>query len=430
MKKYNLNELLSFLDSAPTAWHAVDVAVSRLQKSGFTELNEADPWKLEKGGRYYITRDGSSLCAFVNSIQSPLRTRLLASHLDSPAFKLKPKPEIRKQNMVLFGVEVYGGPLLSSWLNRDLGIAGRICTEDAKGKIRTSLVNLTQNPVVIPQLAIHLDRDVNEKGLILNKQEHLNALAALSDTLPSGSYLELILKQQLNFKELLGFDLFLYPLEKARYVGYDQQIVSSYRIDSLASVHAALEALISNPEPIRDEIKMAVFWNHEEVGSLSSQGASSPFASQILERVLLSHKQEREGYLRHLSKSICVSIDLAHAWHPNYSDKHDPQHQPLLGKGVVVKNNAQQRYATDARSALPIRLAAKHCKQTLQEFVSRNDIPSGTTIGPIHTGATGMATVDIGCGQLSMHSCRELMSCEDQKALYSLLSAYLDTKKF
>lgn len=425
MTSYDLNSLLTFLNNSPTAWHAVDQLKESLKKAGFKELHETSQWNLQKGERYFLTRDGSSLCAFINSTSIPTSTKLLASHLDSPALKLKPQPEIKKQNMILFGVEIYGAPLLSSWLNRDLGIAGRVFYEDAKGNCHEALVNLTENPVIIPQLAIHLDREVNEKGLILNKQDHLNALAAIDDKVPKGPYLETILKKKLKYKHLLSFDLFLYPLEKARWTGYQQQMISSYRIDSLASVHAAAEALINHTKPDKHEIKLLALWNNEEIGSETAQGAASPFLASTLERILHAHKQDREAYLRLVANSTCVSIDLSHAWHPNYPEKHDSNHQPLLGKGIVLKHNAQQRYATDAKSALIVYKAAKKGRLALQKFASRNDIPSGSTIGPIHAGSTGMPTVDIGCSQLSMHSSRELMSSADQLSLYHLLSHYL-----
>lgn len=424
-----LKDLLTFLDDSPTAWHAIDSCRQRLNRHGFEEIHEGAQWKLRPGGRYLVTRQGASLCAFVMPLNTPTSMRLLASHTDSPALKLKPKPEIRKQNMILFGVEVYGAPLLSSWLNRDLGIAGKVIYEDRHGHIKESLINLSEYPLVIPQLAIHLDREVNEKGLLLNKQEHLNALAALDNgTFANGSYLETLLKTVIDLKELLNFDLYLYPLECARFVGYEKQMIASYRIDSLASVHAILTAFNEALEPLEDEIKMIAFWNHEEVGSQSTHGAGSPFLLHILERIMLASGAGREEFLRLLPRSSCISVDLTHAVHPNYPDKHDAQHQPLFGKGVVLKANAQQRYASDAHSALPVQLAAKQQELALQRFVSRNDVPSGTTIGPIHATLTGIPTVDIGAAQLSMHSSRELMASQDQLDLCKLLKGILTAK--
>lgn len=421
-----IQQLMEFLDESPTAWHAVDNATSRLKKKGFEAISEKECWSLKPGGSYSVTRNGSSLCAFVLPKQLPKRIRLLASHTDSPSFKIKPQPEIRKHHAILLGVEIYGSPLLSSWFNRDLGIAGRVITRDRKGSIHETLVRLDQYPVTIPQLAIHLDREVNEKGPLINKQEHLNVLAALESSLPpSLPYLETLLRENFDFEQLLGHDLFLYPLEKCRLLGYQNALLASYRIDSLASVFAALNALLHAPAPLDDEIKMIIFWDNEEVGSQTAEGAESPFFNQILDRIITSFSGTREDYYCLLNRSTCISIDLAHALHPNYADKHDAQHQPFLGEGVVLKSNSQQRYATHARSGLPVQAAAGIKKLPLQKFVSRNDIPCGTTIGPLQASRTGISTVDIGCGQLSMHSCRELIACKDQLEMCVLLQELL-----
>lgn len=418
-----LSHLISFLEFSPTAWHAVAFAQSQLLKEGFQLLKEESHWKLEPGKCYFITRNGSSLCAFVTPKHFPKKVRLFASHTDSPGFKLKPQPEIRKNRAILLGVEVYGAPLLTSWLNRDLGIAGRVVCLNRKGELEEHLVQLDRHPLVIPQLAIHLDREVNEKGLLLNKQDHLNALAALENTFPtSTSYLDFLLREELDFEQLLAHDLFLYPLEKPRLVGYENSFLSAYRIDSLASVHAALTALHNHKEPLNDEIKMVVFWDNEEIGSHTAQGADSPFLSQILERIIHAFNGTREDYFCLVNRSSCISIDLAHALHPNYAEKHDAQHQTFLGSGIVIKTNAQQRYATTALSSLPVKIISDLKKIPLQTFVSRNDIPCGTTIGPLQASSMGMSTIDIGCSQLSMHSCRELMACQDHIDMCHLLA--------
>lgn len=424
-----IHDLLSFLDCSPTAWHAVIHIEQQLQQLGFQKLSEQEAWNIQPGQRYVVTRQGSSLCAFVTPHRTPQRLRLLASHTDSPSLKLKPQPEIRKHHALLMGVEVYGSVLLSSWLNRDLGLAGRILYTNRAGEIRESLVRLEHYPVTIPQLAIHLDRDVNDKGLQLNKQEHLNALGGMISSLPvpHSSFLEVLLKEEIDFEQLISHDLFLFPLEKARLIGYQQTLLAAYRIDSLASVHAALTALIQQPDPLEEDLKMIIFWDNEEVGSHTAQGAESPFFSQTLERIMTGFSASREDYFCLLNRSIGVSIDLAHALHPNYGDKHDPQHHPHLGQGVVLKHNAQQRYATSAYSSMPIQRVATLKKIPLQHFVSRNDMPCGTTIGPLQACLTGLPMVDIGCGQLSMHACRELMACQDHLDMCQLLGELLNT---
>lgn len=419
-------DLLAFLESSPTAWHAVANVETKLAGHGFKKLEEGDPWEVHPGGRYLVTRNGSSLCAFIIPRNPPKSIRVIGSHTDSPAFKLKPNAEYTKESMVMLGVEVYGAPLLTSWLNRDLGIAGRIIIESSNGNVEEKIVALDEHPVVIPQLAIHLDRLVNENGLILNKQDHLAALASLDkDSHPQTSYLLKKLQEKVPFKTLLGADLYLYPLEPPRLIGFGSQMISGYRIDSLGSVHAATTAMTNALKPHKDQIKMIIFWDHEEVGSTSSQGAGSPFLPHLIERIVLSLKMDKEAYFRLLSQSLCLSVDLTHALHPNYPEKHEPRHQCRLNKGVVLKSNAQQRYASDARSAATVAALCKKLKIPLQHYVSRGDIPAGTTIGPVTASLTGMSTVDIGCPQLSMHSCRELAACQDHIDLCRLLTAAL-----
>lgn len=426
-----IQDLIQFIDASPTAWHAVAKMRQLLEPEGFIELSEQDAWDIEPSKRYFVIRNGSSLCAFVTPNRLPKRLRLIASHTDSPSFKLKPQPEIRKHRGILLGTEVYGSPLITSWLNRDLGIAGRVLYTDLQGAIKESLVCLDRHPVIIPQLAIHLDREVNEKGLILNKQEHLYALAGLESNYPEKiPFLHSLLKEVIRFKEIMAHELFLYPLEKAQIIGYGDALLSAYRIDSLSSVHAALTALIHQSDPLDDELKMAIFWDNEEVGSQTAQGAQSPFFTQILERILNGFKGTREDYFCLINRSTCISIDLAHALHPNYGEKHDPHHQPILGQGIIIKNNAQQRYATSARSSLPIKMIAALKQIPLQHFVGRNDMPCGTTIGPLQASQTGMATMDIGCGQLSMHSCRELMACQDHIDMTLLLEALFEARQW
>lgn len=424
-----LEDLPIFLDQGVSPWHAVQESIQRLKKQGFQELKENETWKIKPGQKYFVTRNGSSLCAFVTPLKMLERTRILAAHTDSPTLKLKPQPEIRRQNMILFGVEVYGAPMLASWLNRDLGLAGRIVYYDRKNKLQESLVNLNEHPFIIPQLAIHLDREVNEKGPLLNKQDHLNVLAALDDTGTSQSYLETLLKEKISLKEILNYDLFFYPLEKGRLIGQNGQLLSSYRIDNLASVHAALYALIDEADPLENDLKMLCFWDNEEIGSHTAQGAASPFLLHTVERIMIGLKLDREAFLRMIPQSICFSIDLAHAQNPNYMEKHDPQHPILLNKGAVLKTNAQNRYASDAHSASILQNVARALNLSLQKFVSRNDIACGSTIGPIHASLSGMPTVDLGCSQLSMHSSRELMAIKDHFDLYQLLKGALSLSK-
>lgn len=418
----HIKHLIEFLEKSPTAWHAVENVAEQLALQGFEPLSEQADWELTPGKGYYVTRNGSSFIGFIVPLAQPARAHVCASHTDSPALKLKPNPAFRKENMLMLGVDVYGAPLLSSWLNRDLGIAGRIVHSDRKGNIREKLVCVTDQPLVIPQLAIHLDREVNMQGLVLNKQEHLSALAGIHavDEKSAKNYLS----DLLGVDHILSTDLFLFPLEKPSLAGLNQDILSSYRLDSLASVHAISTAISHKPKPHGNILKMCVFWDNEEIGSETAHGAASPFFAETLERILLSLGYDRQTYLRLLASSICLSVDLAHALHPNYMEKHEPRHQTPLGSGVIIKHSTQQRYASDARTA---GYAASLCLQNkipFKHMINRADIPSGTTIGPIHANNTGMPTVDIGIPQLSMHSARELIACVDQIAMIDMLTAF------
>jgi len=419
-----MKQLLHFLDHSPTAWHAVSNAKAHLKKLGFHELLEGNAWKLKLGGQYFVSRNGSSLCAFILPKKMPSHAIVLASHTDSPGYKLKPNAEFSKENMTLLGVEVYGGPLITSWLNRDLGIAGRVTYLDAHHQVQEALVRLDEHPVVLPQLAIHLDREVNDKGLLLNKQEQLAVLADVSEA-KKASFLAPLLKKAIGKSEILSSDLFLFPLEPASLIGGQKHLLASYRIDSLVSVHAILTALEQH-KPSNDRLKVALFLDHEEVGSNSAQGAASPFFNQIFERIAIQCGLNREELFQLQSKSLCLSVDLGHALHPNYKDRHDPQHTLLMGQGVVLKYNAQQKYASDARTAGQVIALCKKHKIPYQSFVNRGDIACGSTIGPVYAHVTGMATVDIGIPQLSMHSARELVDIKDYSSMVKLLSCSLN----
>ncbi|QZA58464.1 M18 family aminopeptidase [Candidatus Rhabdochlamydia porcellionis] len=414
-----LADLKSFLETAPTSWHAVQEIGNRLAIHNFLPLEDIDKWKLKPGGKYFTIR-GGSLCAFSLPKKSPKQALILASHTDSCALKLKPLPSYLKQNMTSFGVEVYGSPLLSSWLNRDLVLAGRVVILNKDQQPEKNLVILDDATFMIPQLAIHLDREVNEKGVVLNKQEHLCPLVSVSSQ--EKNILEKLLKHQLSFEKLLSFDLFLVPQEPARFIGLNNEMLASYRIDNLVSAHASLAALVSCKNSSTDQLQMALFWDHEEVGSHSLEGAGSSFLQDVLQRISYHLGLDIEELIRMKNNSLCLSIDMAHALNPNYIDKHDPQHQPLLNKGIVIKYNANQKYASHAISVAPIVHACHNLNLNYQSFVSRSDLPCGSTIGPIMAANLGIDTIDIGCPQLSMHSTRELIACQDYLDLLHLLS--------
>jgi aspartyl aminopeptidase len=410
----NIFPFVKFLNESPTSWHAVENAATILISKGFTPIAESDSWsQLKPGGKYFTTRNGSSLVAFVLPTDAIQRTSVLGSHTDSPSLKLKPNPLFLKDNLVMLAVEVYGAPLLTSWFNRDLGIAGRIVVETKNGKVETRLVNVSDMPVTLAQLAIHLDREVNDKGFVVNKQEALNAIVGTAEKLPT-------LAELLHVDDvILAHDLFLYPLDPARTSGLNDCFISGYRIDNLASAYASIETLGAK-SPTKDTLLVAALWDHEEIGSQSHFSAGGPFVKGVLVRLI----PDSEEYHRMLARSVCLSIDLAHATHPNANDKHEPRHVIRLGGGVVLKYSSGFRYATDAETAAAVMQVAARKKIPLQQFVTHGNIPAGSTIGPIHAGVTGMRTVDIGIPQLSMHSIRELIAVDDLIYLLRLLDCW------
>jgi aspartyl aminopeptidase len=388
-------------------------------------LNEEEKWHLELGKKYFVAR-GGALCAFSLPEAKPTQAIILASHTDSPALKLKPMPAYQKANMTQFGVETYGSPLLSSWLNRDLVLAGRVVITNGSGKPEEHLVYLDDALVFIPQLAIHLDREVNEKGLHLNKQDHLSPVVGLSeDSKMPLDALEKLLRRHLSFHSLLAFELFLVPHEQAHFVGLENEMLASYRIDNLTGVHTALSAIGFLDKPAHHRLQLSLFWDNEEIGSRTKEGAASPFLNHILDRIAYSLKINPEELLLLKNHSLCVSIDMVHALNPNYPKKYEPHHAPLLSKGIVLKYNANQKYASNALSAAMIIHACRVLNLPYQSYVCRSDLPCGSTVGPIVAQNTGINTVDIGCPQLSMHSIREVMAVQDYLDMVRLLTHLL-----
>lgn len=415
-----LEDFCQFLDRSPTAWHAAEQAAKRLNSSGAKGLEEGHKWKLEKNKRYYVQR-GGSICAFSLPSKMPEKMTILAAHTDSPALKLKPNPELIVEPMHLLETEIYGGPLLSSWYNRDLAIAGRIVFEDRQGKTHEKLVFLEEAPLFIPQLAIHLDREVNDKGLMIDKQDHLRPIFSLHKD--KKHLLEPLLKKHVPFHELLSFDLFLVPLERARFLGTSREMLASYRLDNLSSSHACINAFTEAPKS--DSLQIAILWDAEEIGSRTADGAASTFMEDVLKRIQEFYKQSEEDFICMKTQSLCVSVDVAHAYNPNHTKKYDPQHQLLPGGGIAVKYNADKKYVTDAKTAAPVVSACRKAKLSYQSFASHANYSGGSTIGPIFAHTMGIPTVDIGCAIFSMHSTREVMAVKDHLDMCRLLTELL-----
>ena len=410
----SLDSLLQQLDNSPTPHHVVDWWRTKLVDAGFSDCTSSPQLNQSQG---FVTR-GGAIVAWNTPLQSyKIGFRIVGAHTDSPGLHIKPQPDKRLGNDNLLGVEIYGGPLLNSWLDRDLGIAGHVVLSDDT----TRLFATTSAVARISQLAIHLDRDVNDKGLILDKHQHLNAVWSVSDA--SMSFHDWLAELcGVQSTQIVASSSQLFDTQPAALIGIDSQLLASARIDNQVSCWAAMSALIGSRD-CRTPSVVALF-DHEEVGSSSSTGAAGPLLEHVLERLCIASGGTREDFITALAKSHCISADNAHAIHPNYPERHDTNHAPWINKGIVIKSNASQRYATSAHSIAPLLEACIAAKAPIQNFASRNNISCGTTIGPITSTRLGIDTIDIGIAQLSMHSAREVCGVQDPLYLRDALTAY------
>lgn len=415
-----LDDLISFLTASPSPWHVVATAGQRLGASGFTEVDLTQSWA-EVPNRGFVTR-GAALVAWKRGVSgtptSPLR--LIGAHTDSPGLRVKPRPDTGSVGWKQLGVEVYGGALTNSWLDRDLGVAGRVEMNDGASVD----VRIDEAVCRVPQLAIHLDRDVNERGLILDKQQHLTPVWG-SGTPRPGEFAEWLAARAGVAPQHIGsWELCLYDRTPPQVLGADRSLLAAGRLDNQVSCWAAVEAITGDGQPAASTSVIALF-DHEEVGSESATGAAGPLLEHVLERLSQACGASRSDYLAQLASSTCVSADNAHAVHPNYRERHEPEHQPVVNCGPAIKLNSNQRYATSARSAALLQAVFDEAAVPWQVFVSRNNMPCGTTIGPITATRLGIETVDVGVPQLSMHSARELCGVEDPVSLAKGLRHYL-----
>jgi aspartyl aminopeptidase len=418
-----VQDLLAFLASSPTPYHCVESALARLIPAGFKPIAETDAWADLGPGRYAFAHGGSSLLAFVIPESKRLQGfRLVGAHTDSPNLRLKPHAEYKKEGYAQLGVEVYGGVLLNSWLDRDLSLAGRAFVRGAAG-VETRLVRFDEPLVRVTQLAIHLDRDVND-GLKLNKQEHLAPIFGLAEG--DGPDVTALVAAALKVDRdaIAGTELMLYDTVAPTLGGRSKELLFSARLDNQAMCHAGLRALLDAASKATDVVPILALFDHEEIGSESAYGAHSAFLPRALERIAMARGGSREDFHRMLAGSVCVSADMAHAVHPNYEGRHDARHKPTLNGGPVVKINSQQRYATSGGTAVMFRELCKRADVPFQHYVHRTDLPCGSTIGPIASTLLGIRTVDVGNPMLSMHSIRELGGVKDPAMMTSVLSAF------
>jgi aspartyl aminopeptidase len=418
-----------FLRSSPTPFHAVASAAARLEAHGFVRLDDRASWQaLAWPGRYYAVQSETTLLAWVQPQKRDITGfRILGAHTDSPNLRLKPRAAIKRDGYEQVGVEVYGGALVNSWLDRDLGIAGRLIVREAGGALATRLVRIDRPLFRVPQLAIHLDREVNDKGLVLNKQQHLAPVVALA----AGDDVDVVALCAAEIgvarDQVVASDLMFHDVVAPTVAGARSDFLFSARLDNLAMSHAATTALAHAARDVEggSAVGLIALFDHEEVGSESAAGAGSAFLPRVLERIVLASAKGREDFLRTLAGSRAVSADMAHAVHPNYSDRHDPQHRPILNGGPVIKVNAQQRYATSAATAATFAEACREVDVPVQHYAHRTDLPCGSTIGPIVATRLGIPTVDVGNPMLSMHSIREMAGARDAAMMTRALARFL-----
>ncbi len=417
--------LCAYLDAAPSPFHACAEAGARLQAAGFAEVAEVASWPRQPG-RYFTVRAGS-LVAWSTQYADGAATafRVVGAHTDSPNLRIKPHPDVLRAGWQLLGVEVYGGPLLNSWLDRDLGLSGRVVVREGAGASERLLT--IGDPILrVAQLAVHLDRDVNEAGVKLNAQQHLAPIWGVGDE--PGDFTAMLAETLgCASSDVLGWDLMTHDLTPSRRIGRDRELIAAPRLDNLATCYAGVRAMetAAQLEAGAPRIPVLVLFDHEENGSMSERGAFSTLLPAVLERIVLSLGGGREDYLRALAGTVIASGDMAHATHPNYVDRHEPQHQIAVNAGPVLKINNRLRYATDARGTAAFVLACEQADVPVQRFVVRSDIPCGSTVGPITAALTGATTVDFGAAMLSMHSARELCGAQDPAWYGAALTAFL-----
>lgn len=419
-------DLIDYLEASPSPFHCVAESAARLEAAGFQCCQEDDlPSEMPAGHRGYLSR-GGTLVAWISGVESPADVgfRILGAHTDSPNLRLKPNAESTKEGYVQWGLEVYGGPILATWTDRDLGLAGRVsCLID--GSLVQRLVRVDEPIARIPNVAIHYNREVNKNGLKLNAQKHLPAVVAQGEP----GVLRALLAQAADCapEAIKGWDLGLFDLQAPRLGGVNDEFVFSARLDNQFSCYAALEALINQSEGIASTSVLALF-DHEEVGSQSATGARSVFLEFVLARLLRDHPVNAPGGLaRAVGYSFMVSSDMAHGVHPNYVDYHDANHKPQLNGGPVLKSNASLSYATDGEAAARFRMACEAEGLPTQEHIHRTDLRCGSTVGPMVAAGLAIRTVDVGSAMLSMHSIREQAGAKDAEMLARVLSRILST---
>lgn len=436
----NASRLVDYINNSPTMYNAVKNLEELLEENGFERLNISSKWELKVGGKYFVSSNSASIFAFVvNDDDIANGFRIIGSHSDSPTFKIKPNPEMSINGQLKLNVEPYGGMIISSWFDRPLGIAGRVFTKNIENvfKPKEHIINLDKPVCIIPNLAIHMNRDINNGYKYDKQNDVMPMILENGEALESTTYLKDVILEELNIKEnnskysiedILDFELFLYEYEKGSIVGRESEFISCGRLDNLASVFSSVCALIETSKDDskipNSSINMAAVFNNEEIGSQTREGADSSLLPNIIERISLSMGNGREEYLRSIENSFMFSADLTHAVHPNKPGVADPNHKPLFGCGPAIKLNSGKAYASDSMSTSVLMSLFDEEKIEYQLFVNKSDMRSGSTIGPIINSHLTMPTVDFGIPLLAMHSIRELCNVKDYENYYQIMEIF------
>ena len=424
-----VEELLDFIDASPSPWHAVATTEQALLKADFTRLLETDPWDLELGGRYYVIRGDSSIIAFIAGQKALIESgyKIIGAHTDSPGLRIKPHALFKSGELLCMGVEVYGGPILATFTDRDLSFAGRVSYRDEEGGIKTKLIRFKQTLLRLPNLAIHMNRMVNEEGLKLDKQTELPLLFAQSckEQLADKVFSDLLTAQcGLEAEQILSWEFNVYDTQKGVFWGADQKFYADSQLDNLASCHAGLTALLSEDVLQSGNTVVCAFFDHEEVGSESTKGADGSFLPDVLERIALAQSLRTEDYKRALANSFMLSVDMAHAYQPNFPAAYEVEHKVYVNKGPVIKLNANQRYSSESVSEAMFISWCQQAGVPYQKYAHRTNIPCGSTIGPMASARLGIRSVDVGNAMWAMHSIRESAGVIDHAYMIDVMSCF------
>ena len=424
-----VQDLLDFIDDSSSPWHAVQSVEAKLQAYQFVKLDESASWDLKKGGRYYVIRDDSSIIVFVQGKKSLVETgfKLIGAHTDSPGFRIKPNPVTALEGLFRVGVEVYGGPIIATFTDRDLSLAGRVNYKDADNTIVSALIKFDQVLLRLPNLAIHMNRTVNDEGLKLHKQMELPLILStvVQDSLPAEYFAQLLQdKLGCSADKILSWDLAVYDTQKGVFWGSKQEFYANSQLDNLASCHAATLALLDEAVLDNDSTLVCAFFDHEEIGSESNRGADGSFLSDVLQRIAFSNAYSPEDYARALAKSFLISADMAHAYQPSFPLAYDPDHKVMVNKGPVIKINASQRYSTESISQAQFIEWCNQAEVPYQAYSHRSDLACGTTIGPITSARLGIRSVDVGNPLWAMHSIRESAGVLDHHYMIKVLRQF------